>query len=233
MADEGSKLRSMYNGWPILEVYSGFEDAEYTSNSQVPWYSHHDDITAVEVCDAIKPKSCAYWFYTFRNCTSFDLAKLNTSEATSLTFMFYYCSAVTELDLRGFVTSNVRSLNYTFYYCTKLEILRMGSWDMRKLDVFAQCFRNLSAMTVLDLSGWLMPEYTSTMQYVFYTCSKLTTIYAPTDCDLSDTALATSCFNSCTKLVGGAGTTYSSTNTSASMARIDGLGGKTGYFTAK
>ena len=54
MADEGSKLRSMYNGWPILEVYSGFEDAEYTSNSQVPWYSHHDDITAVEVCDATK-----------------------------------------------------------------------------------------------------------------------------------------------------------------------------------
>lgn len=224
---------SMYNGMPIQEVYTDFEDAIYTSNSQVPWYSKHDNITSVEFVDPIKPKSCAYWFYMFRYCTSFDVAKLDTSEVTSLAFMFYYCSSVASLDLSTFVTSNVTSLNYTFYFCTKLETLTMGNWDMTNLQVFAQAFRNLTSILELDLSGWTMPEWTSTMQYTFYNCSKLTTIYAPPGCDLTDTAVNSNCFSSCTKLVGGNGTAYNSGKVTAAMARIDGLGGQQGYFSVK
>ena len=104
---------------------------------------------------------------------------------------------------------------------------------MTNLQVVAQAFRNLTAMKELDLSGWTMPEFTSTMQYAFYNCSNLTTIYAPAGCDLSDTAVNSYCFSQCSKLKGGAGTAYSSSNVTAAMARIDGLGGQPGYFTAK
>lgn len=232
-ATQAPQPMTFYNGRPIAEVYTGFEETVYTSNSQVPWYSKHDDIGEVKFFDDVKPKSCAYWFYMFRNCTSFDVAKLDTSEATSFGFMFYYCSSVTELDLRTFQTGNVTNLNYTFYFCTKLETLKMGNWDMTNLQVFAQAFRNLTSIVVLDLSGWTMPEWTSTMQYTFYNCSKLTTIYAPAGCDLTDTAVNSYCFSSCTKLVGRNGTTYNSSKVTAAMARIDGLGGQQGYFTAK
>ena len=88
-------------------------------------------------------------------------------------------------------------------------------------------------MKVLDLSCWTMPEYTSTVQYVFYDCANLTTIYAPAECDLFDTAVNGYCFSQFLKLKGGAGTAYSSSNVTASMAQIDGLGGKAGYFTVK
>lgn len=43
--------------------------------------------------DDVKPQSCAYWFYMFRYCTSFDLEKLEMSEAHSLAYTFHYCSA--------------------------------------------------------------------------------------------------------------------------------------------
>lgn len=104
---------------------------------------------------------------------------------------------------------------------------------MINLQMVAQAFRNLTAMVVLDLSGWTMPEYTSTMQYAFYNCANLTTIYAPAGCDLSDTGVNSYYFSQCAKLKGGAGTAYSSGNVTAAMARIDGLGGKAGYFTVK
>lgn len=227
------QVGDLYMNREIAYVYSGFEDTAYTSNSQVPWYPQHDDFTYVYVDDEMKPTSCAYWFYMFRNCAGFMLNKLDTSQATSLAFMFYFCSSVTELDLHDFDTANVTSINYMFYFCSKLESLTMGDWDMRNLRVVAQAFRNLSAITTLDFSGWLMPEYTSTMQYAFYNCTKLTTIYAPEGCDLSDTAVNGYCFSQCSKLVGGAGTAYSSGNVTAVMARIDGLGGQPGYFTAK
>lgn len=231
-ATEAPQPMEFYNGRPIAEVYSGFENTVYTSNSQIPWYSKHDDIGEVKFFDEVRPKSCAYWFYMFRNCTSFILDKLDTSDVASLAFMFYYCSSVVALNLSKFKTGNVRNLNYTFYYCTKLTSLTTGAWDMRKLDVFAQAFRNMTAITALDLSQWQMPEYTSTMQYTFYNCANLMTILVPVGCDLTDTAVGSSCFGQCAKLTGGNGTGYNSSKTDASMARVDGLGGQQGYFAA-
>ena len=169
----------------------------------------------------------------FRNCTDFALRKLDTGRAVSLAFMFYFCSAVESLDLYYFDTANMTSLNYTFHFCQKLADLDLGNWDTRKLDAFAQAFRNMSAIRVIDISGWKMPEYTSTMQYAFYNCANLTTIYAPAGCDLSDTAVGNGCFQQCGKLVGGNGTAYSSANVTAAMARVDELVDKAGYFTAR
>lgn len=51
--------------------------------------------------DDVKPQSCVYWFYMFRYCTSFDLEKLEMSEAHSLAYTFYYCSAATSISLFG------------------------------------------------------------------------------------------------------------------------------------
>lgn len=222
-----------YRGKTIACAYADFESTAYTTNSKVPWYAQHADIASVHFDGAVRPASCAYWFYWMQNCTSFDLALLDTGAATSFAFMFYSCTSVTTLDIAHFQTSNVTSINYMFYNCTKLASISFGAWDMSKLQVCAQAFRNLTQVTVLDLSLWTMPEWTSTMQYMFYNCSKLTTIYVPPGCDLTDTSVNGYCFSGCTKLVGGAGTKFSTANVTADYARVDGLGGQPGYFTAK
>lgn len=232
-AEEEPQVGSTYKGLTVAQVYGGFEGADYASSGQVPWHGAYNDVLEVEICDPITPKSCAHWFDMFKNCMRFDVAKLDTSGATSFAFMFYYCSAVTELDLSGFSTSNVTNMNYAFYGCSKLEKLTFGAWDMRKLDKFMECFKNMTAVMELDLSGWRMPERTSTMQNAFNNCSKMTRIYAPAGSDMSNTANGSGCFGSCAKLVGGNGTAFTSSNVTAAMARVDGLDGKAGYFTAK
>ncbi len=232
-AESAPAVGDAYEGATIAHVFSGFETTAYASNSKVPWYPLHADITAVVFDDAVRPVSCAYWFYWQQNCTRYDLAKLDTSACTSFAFMFYSCTALESLDLSGLATPNVTTINYMFYNCTKLSNLTLGAWDMRNVDVWAQAFRNLTAITELDFSRCTLPEYTSTLYYCFYNCSKLVRIYAPAGGDLSDTSLAGYCFGGCRSLVGGAGTAWTSGNVGADMARVDGLGGLPGYFTAR
>lgn len=230
---EEPRLNTPHAGGVITAVYTGFEDGEYTTNSKVPWYTNHADIKAVYFDDVVKPKSCAYWFYWMSACTKFDLAKLDTSECTSFAFMFYSCTALTDIDLTALVTSQVKTINYMFYNCTKLENIRFGAWDMTNVGVWAQAFRNLTAITQLDFSNCVLPDYTSTMYYCFYNCQKLERIYVPAGTDMSDTGLAGYCFSSCRALVGGNGTTFNTANVTAAYARVDGMGGMPGYFTAK
>ncbi|QTU84911.1 leucine-rich repeat protein [Xiamenia xianingshaonis] len=222
-----------YEGATITHVFEGFETTAYATNSKVPWYSLHADIVAVRFDDAVRPTSCAYWFYWMSACKDFDLALLDTSECASFAHMFYSCTALESLDLSGLATPNVTTINYLFYNCTKLASLTLGAWDMRNVDVWAQAFRNLTAITELDFSRCTLPEYTSTMYYTFYNCGKLERIYAPAGGDLSDTSLGGYCFGNCRSLVGGAGTAWTSGNVAADMARVDGLDGLPGYFTAK
>lgn len=147
--------------------------------------------------------------------------------------MFYSCTSVTMLNLAHFDTSKVTTINYMLYNCTKLASIGIGAWDMTKVTVWAQAFRNLTAATQLDFSRCTLPEWTSTMYYCFYNCSKLARIYVPAGTDMSDTSLGGYCFGGCTKLVGGSGTAWTSGNVTAAMAGVDGLGGQTGYFSTR
>lgn len=230
---EEPRVNTPHKGGVITAVYKGFEDGEYATNSKVPWYAHHADIKAVRFDDVVRPKSCAYWFYWMSACTEFDLALLDTSECTSFAYMFYSCTALESLDLSTLATPKVTTINYMFYNCTKLASIKFGAWDMAKVGVWAQAFRNLTAITQLDFSRCALPDYTSTMYYCFYNCSKLERINVPAGTDMSETSLAGYCFGGCRSLVGGSGTAWTSGSITADMARVDGLGGKPGYFTAK
>ena len=51
--------------------------------------------------------------------------------------------------------------------------------------------------------------------------------------DWSGVATSTNMFSYCRELEGGNGTAWSGSNVTAVMARVDGLDGQAGYFTAK
>ena len=74
------------------------------------------------------------------------------------------------------------------------------------------------------------------MQYMFYGCESLTTIYAgsgwSTD-GLNSLDYSDGMFYDCTSLVGGMGTTYDENYMDAARAHIDGGPSNPGYFTAK
>lgn len=238
-AEQAPEPMTMYNKQPIQEVYAGFEDALYTAASQVPWYSKHDDITSVEFCDAVKPKSCAYWFYMFRNCTSFNLGNLDLSEAESLAYSFYYCSSVASISLVRKGSALLSNMKYCFYYCTSLEVLDVGYLEVSGVVNANYMFQRMSAVTEIDMSGLFWGSATTNINSMFNGDAKLTAIYAKAGTALTGAAASTNVFYNCYNLKGGAGTALDGTTSVSSSyiggayARIDGLGGLPGYFTAK
>ncbi len=119
--------------------------------------------------------------------------------------MFASCTGLTELDLSSFNTSNVTSMTYMFSGCTGL--------------------------TKLDLSSFNTSNVTS-MDYMFNRCTNLKTIYVGDNWSTSKVTNSTNMFYNCTSIVGGNGTTYSSSRTNKTYARVD-KSGSPGYLTYK
>ena len=94
-------------------------------------------------------------------------------------------------------------------------------------------FFNCSSLTQLDLASFDMKNVTKSVN-MFNGCRNLKTVYVSAEGGwdaLSDRMADTVMFASCNRLVGGAGTTYSSQY--GDYARIDGGSDAPGYFTAK
>ena len=84
----------------------------------------------------------------------------------------------------------------------------------------------------LDLSSFNTSNVTN-MSYMFRNSYKLTTIYVSNKFLTNKVTSSSNMFSGDTKLVGGAGTVYDSSNIDKTYARIDGGTSSPGYFTAK
>jgi len=82
------------------------------------------------------------------------------------------------------------------------------------------------------VSGFKTDQVTD-MNYMFCFCSNLTTIYASELWDMTNVTSSTAMFHDCTKLVGGAGTTFDWNYVDGDFAHIDGGPSNPGYFTYK
>jgi len=125
---------------------TGYTERDLTGNCENGWINN-TSITSVVFEEPVEPVSCAHFFdgcsnitsfsnlsdfhgeraasmaYMFRGFKSldgFDLTKLETSNATNMSYMFQNCSA-DELDLSNFNTENVTAMTGMFSGCTKLE----------------------------------------------------------------------------------------------------------------
>ena len=96
-------------------------------------------------------------------------------------------------------------------------------------NMFYGC--NNSSFTSLDLSHFNTKKV-KYMSRMFQQCSKLKTIYVSNDWSTANVTSSTDMFTGCSVLVGGNGTTYSSSHVNAAYARIDAAG-TPGYFTYK
>jgi len=163
-----------------------------------------------------------------------------TTNVTDMTSMFEYCSNITTLDLSFFDTSNVTSMLWMFRGCTSLRNLNICTFNTAKVEIFGHMFYECSSLEVLDLSSFNLSGYKynqSLYNYngitgMFNSCSNLKTIYvSDTYGDWSNVGGSNTFFR-CNSLVGGNGTTYNSSYTDKTYARIDGGTSNPGYFTA-
>ena len=176
------------------------------------------------------PSASSYLFSYLTNLTNIDFTNFDTSNITNMQSMFQNCSSLVSLNLSNFDTSNVTNMQSMFQGCSSLVSLNLSNFDTSNVTRMLGMFISCSKLTALDLSSFDTSKVT-TMQEMFYGCSNLKTIYVTSGLwDNSNVSTLTNTFQNCSSIVGGNGTTYSST--SGTYARID-TAGTPGYLTEK
>ena len=204
-----------------------------------------------------RPTTTAYWFYEMENLTtitglnylntsevtnmlgmfwgckyltSLDLSSFNTANVTDMRFMFNKCENLTSLDLSSFNTANVINMESMFYGCKNLTSVDLSSFNTANVINMESMFYGCNNLTSLDLSSFNTAKVTN-MKNMFKNCDELKTITVGSTWSTEAVTISTDMFDSCFKIVGGAGTTYSSSYTDASYAHIDGGPSNPGYLT--
>ncbi len=173
----------------------------------------------------------------FNNCnklTTLDLSSLNTSNVTAMSYMFYNCASLKNLKLSSdFKTSNVWTMNSMFKNCESLTTLDLSSFNTSNVKNMNSMFNNCKRFATLDLSSFDTSKVTN-MEGMFYSCNPLKTIYAGDGWNTAAVYSSANMFYDCSALIGGSATTYDSSHTDKTYARIDDPdNGKPGYLTYK
>ena len=129
-----------------------------------------------------------------------------------------------------------KNANFLFNNLTSLKSIEFDNFSTWGVTTMYAMFYNCSGLTTLDVSKFDTSRVTD-MQYMFTRCTKLKTIYVKQYDGTTNTGWTTSAvtssdgmFEFCPNLTGGNGTTYNSSYTTATYARID-TEEEPGYFT--
>ena len=228
-----TNMSGMFNSCSSLTSLdlSNFDTSNVTS--MILMFNSCSSLTSLDISnfDTSNVTDMEWMFFGCSSLTSLDLSNFDTSKVTNMSSMFYRCSSLTSLDVSKFDTSNVTSMSSMFYRCSSLTSVDVSKFDTSNVTHMDSMFGGCSSLTNLDVSNFDTSKVTYT-NGMFYGCSKLKTIYASNKFDTSKVANAGNMFYDCTSLVGGAGTTYSSSYTGKTYARIDSSS-TPGYFTSK
>lgn len=193
---------------PVVEEWPGLDGDHpyvFSSDNEVPWNLYVYSIKTVKVGSAVSPTSTAFWFYSVNDYaigyTSFDLALLDTSNVTDMTYMFSFsginsdsavrnlntssatnmlgmfsdCNRLISIDISGWDTSNAIDMSGMFSNCEYLTTVNAGGLNTSSLEYTSEMFMHCFSLSSVDLSGWDTSNVTS-MEMMFEQCSDITTI---------------------------------------------------------
>ena len=84
-----------------------------------------------------------------------DLAELDVSKCTDMSFMFYCCHALTSLDLSTWDVANVENMGFMFAECSRLESIKTGPlWKPRKVESTEGMFVLCNKLRRIDKTEW-------------------------------------------------------------------------------
>lgn len=194
-------------------------------------------------------------FYGCTGVTSLNLSNFETTSATLMKEMFYACSNLTSLNVSNFETTRVTSFESMFENCSSLTSLDLSAFNSVNATTFKNMFKSCSSLSTLDISNLFSDSVTDMTQMfaqtaittldiskfdtknvrlmdrMFYSMPNITTIYASNLWTTQGVTSATDMFTNDTHIVGGFGTTYSSSHTGLDYAHVDVPDGM-GYLTA-
>ena len=215
----------MVNGYSFTWVDGGSNSMPTT-----PWRDVLSSIKKVDFADTIHPLSTKFWFYKCANLKKIThIENLDTSNVTSMQCMFYECKSLTSLDLSSFDTSQVIVMGGMFLRCSKLSSLNLSGFDTSKVQNMTAMFHGHNELKTLDLSSFNTSRVVY-MDDMFSYADELTTIYTSENFVTANVSNSYKMFFDNTKLVGGNKTTFDSSYTDKTYARID-KAGTPGYFT--
>ena len=217
-----------FEGKVASNVYTGFENKEYSNYNYIPWYNERASIISVSFTPefaTVKPISTKYWFQGAVNMTSFNDVNFNTSNVTSMSNMFNGCSALTSLDLSNFDTSKVTHMNYMFYGCYSLINIDVSNFDTSNVTDMLYMFGLLEALTILDISSFDTSKVQS-MSNMFRRAFKLNKIYVSDMWSTTSVTSHSNMFTECDALVGDIA--YNNAVVDKTYAKYNG-----GYLTYK
>lgn len=196
-------VKSISGGSYSGTIYAGFEVKNYQNNIEdktqwTPWYSHQSDVKTVKFIDSIKPQATAYWFYKMSNCTSIEIAKLDTSKVTDMTSMFDGDLLLSSVDVSGFDTSLVKYLFRMFHECETLSSLDLSNFDTSNVENMGGMFEYCYSLSSFDVSGF-NTHAVKHIGGIFNMCKSATTIDV-SNWDVSNVQYMRGVFASCVKL---------------------------------
>ena len=244
-ADGTAEPYAVLKGDTLLTFYyddqkatrNGMDIGPFSSATARGWHSARETITSVVFDDSFANydalTSMNMWFYGLTHLTSVTgISNLNTANVTSFRSTFSGCSSLTSLDLSSLNTSKVLEMNFMFEGCSSLTDLKVG-FSTESVTTMANMFLGCSSLTTLDLSTFNTASVKSSMDYMFSSCSALTTIYVSDLWTTTNVTTGNEMFNACQNLVGGQGTSFSTSHRALDYAHIDGGENNPGYFTDK
>ncbi len=125
--------------------------------------------------DTSRVTDMSYMFMGCKWLTSLDVSNFDTSNVTRTDFMFYDCRMLTSLDVKNFDTSKVTNMSYMFMNCFSLTSLDVSNFDTSKVTDMSGMFSGCSSLTSLDLSNFNTSSVTN-MSYMFMNCRSLTSL---------------------------------------------------------
>ncbi len=162
------KVGDMFNYRRVTQVYTGFEDREYsapgfdqtldnwdTCETDTPWSDIRNSVTRINVVDrGIAPRSLAYWFYRFSNLEDADLSNLDSGNVSSIYRLFLLSVKLTSIKMPR-LTDACTNCCDAFSNCGELVSLELPPSDFSNCESFFHMFSD-SKKLILDCSGWIV-----------------------------------------------------------------------------
>ena len=239
-------------------IHSSFADVRPTSTYY--WFGQMTQLTAITGMQYLNTSEVTDMSFMFEDCmalTSLDVSHFDTKKVTYMRAMFNGCSELTSLDVSNFDTRNVTDMAMMFSYCNNLTTHNVSNFNTAKVTDMSGMFTNCQRLTSIDLSNFNTAKVTdmsgmfycckalttlnlsnfntanvTDMNWMFHTCTNLRTISVGDGWSTAKVTQSGLMFKDCTKLVGGAGTTYDANHIDKAYAHIDGGTSNPGYFTA-
>ena len=198
-------------------------------------------------------------FLNMRGFKNIDVSMFDSSKTTAMQVMFANMFALESINFGdNFDTSHVYSMQFMFAVDKKIQSLDLSTFNTPELENSSSMFARMTALKTLNIGGTFNTKNVYNMESMFSYCSsletltlgenfetndvssgkeifrgdtKLKTINAKKDFVVNNSSKFVSLFYGDTVLVGGRGTTYNSSYTNGTYAKIDCGTSRPGYFT--